>query len=103
MLNNFSLSCLCPCFCSPPLPIVYLFIIKNHPYIGWWKFALKNPKFFKHCALIVKLVLNVYRLGNKRCDLCTKMQANTVSHILFSCEYNEDVRQDKWKILSYMQ
>ena len=82
------------------LSCITLFKAKKHLYIGWWKFALKNHKFFKHCALIVKLLLNVYRLDNNKCDLCTKMQANTVSHILFSCEYNEDVRQDKWKILS---
>ena len=41
-------------------------------------------------------MLNVYRLGRKRCDFCCDHNMDSVSHILFDCAFVESVRKPYW-------
>ena len=46
--------------------------------LQWWWSAYKCPHFTKQCKLIVKLLLNVYKLGRNTCNQCTLYKSNSV-------------------------
>ena len=53
--------------------------------LAWWFYAKCCPWDVKKCRVIVRLLLNCYRLGKQRCILCMDGNKNDVRHILFQC------------------
>ena len=61
--------------------------------ICWWDVVLRQPEHVNKCRLIIRLLLNVVRLGRERCKLC-QYGMNTTTHILFECQCI-DVRESR--------
>ena len=67
--------------------------IKDWRSVGWWCFAKKYPWQVNKCRVIVRLLLNSYRLGTVVCPLCMCGQTNDIVHILFQCQAIECKRK----------
>ena len=63
----------------------------------WWKYGTRNPKDLKKCMLILKLLLNCYRLGKKRCNYCNDHNNSNLPHILFECHSVHTLRDHLWR------
>lgn len=71
--------------------------LNNWRMVGWWSYGKECPWYIKRCRLVVRLLLNSYRLGNQICALCINGQQNNILHILFQCEALADDRIDLWQ------
>lgn len=68
-----------------------------HQYVlGWIQFMHKAVLSHRKCRSVIKLLLNVYRLGKKPCSLCTTFMPDSIDHILFVCSGVDIVRGQKW-------
>jgi hypothetical protein len=63
---------------------------------SWWQLSYRCPSMTKACRLIVRLLLNVYQLGKKKCHLCCMYKTNCIEHILFECTISDDIRCAMW-------
>lgn len=72
-------------------------VVSGLQMISWWKVVYDAPERTNKCRLIVKLLLNVYRLGKKMCHLCDSYRRDSITHILFECDFVKDVRTKHWK------
>ncbi len=70
---------------------------KTHTMIGWWKHAKFVPTDAVYCRIIMKLLLDTYRLGREHCKLCINGQKNSIEHILFVCPKVDEIRTIQWK------
>ena len=70
--------------------------LQTHTMLAWWCYAMKIPWDIKKCRLIVKLILNSYRLGRQNCSFCVDGRQNSIAHILFECSHTEDTRVRLW-------
>ena len=62
----------------------------------WWAYASQNPVECNKCRVLMRLMLNSYRLGKKRC--CDE-HLNDLPHVLFECEILTQVRYKYWNIV----
>ena len=65
----------------------------------WWIYNGRNPEDGKYCRLLARLMLNSYRLGRTRCELCNDHNMNSIHHILFECVNLIDVRNKYWELI----
>ena len=65
---------------------------KNSSISGWWLLALHNPSYLKQCQLIIKLLIAPARFGKALCQKCVKYEANSLEHIMFTCESVQEER-----------
>ena len=70
--------------------------------LGWLTFMHDTVTYAWQCRTVVKLLLNVHRLGNSLCSLCTKYCNNSIAHILFECEICDHVRCELWTHVLHM-
>ena len=71
-------------------------LVKKHQMSPWWVYASFNPIECNKCRILMRLMLNCYRLGRTRC--CDE-HMNSLPHILFECRMLDDVRQKYWNIV----
>ena len=64
--------------------------------LGWLGYQHKFPEQAKKCRCILRLLLNVNRLGKEICSLCDMFQKNSIEHILFECISGREVRERCW-------
>ena len=68
--------------------------------IGWLQHQHRNPLSARMCRCILNLVANTYRLGKQACRLCEVHAEDSISHILFDCDFGIEQRTVLWdKIL----
>ena len=60
----------------------------------WWQYSKQNPKDIKRCMLMLKLLLNCYRLGADRCKYCNDHNMSSLPHILFECKSVSGIRNE---------
>lgn len=68
----------------------------NHTMCSWWIHAYYDHKFSKCNRIIVRLLLNVNMHAETLCRCCSQNVINNVSHILFVCHCNDDIRRICW-------
>ena len=68
---------------------------KQHP-VGWIYHMHRAPECSKKCRCIIRLLLNVHRLGKNMCPLCTMFKNDRIEHILFECSSEAIVRTALW-------
>ena len=68
----------------------------------WWQYVKHNPSDTRKCMLIVRLLLNCYRLGRKRCYYCNDHNLSSLPHILFECESVKTIRDELWSKANIM-
>jgi hypothetical protein len=71
----------------------------------WWTVARVNPRFTKHCKLLVRLLCGDHSLNTgrgrfhsmtKRCTLCESYEQETVQHTLFLCGALHQEQTERW-------
>lgn len=62
----------------------------------WWMYNVRNPEDGRRCRLMAKCILNSYRLGRVRCEMCNCHFRNSITHILFECEDLISIRNEYW-------
>ena len=68
-----------------------------HSTLGWIHFMHDSVLYTRQCRCIIRLLLNVHRLGRSICQLCTQFRSNTVHHILFECNCCDLIRGQLWQ------
>jgi hypothetical protein len=68
----------------------------EHNVLSWWVYAHRYPKTTMYVRLVVKILLNTYRLGKEGCKVCGTGQLNSATHILFECNGIQNVRDQYW-------
>ena len=63
--------------------------------IAWWIYANWAPWQNKNCSMVIRLLLNTYRLGTSMCKMCNHNN-DRLSHIIFACVELEDLRKVCW-------
>ena len=67
--------------------------------LSWWNIAYEFPECTYKCRMIIRLLLNVFRLGKEMCHLCCQYKRNSVNHIIFECDFVKDIRTEYWDIV----
>ena len=70
--------------------------LDTHVTLGWISYQHRYPIQGKEYRCIMRLLLNVYRLGNERCILCEWNVSNSIEHIFFECPHVSEVRERLW-------
>ena len=70
----------------------------NYTSNAWLVLANKHPYIQRKCFTVIRLLLNIYRLGKTGCYACENQPLNSVSHILFNCNVTKEIRYKKWKL-----
>ena len=63
---------------------------------SWWIHAYYDHAYAKCNRIIIKILLNVHMYREEMCKFCTMNCVNNVSHILFVCPCNENIRKELW-------
>ena len=71
----------------------------HHGMLAWWYYAKQVPNDIKKTRTIVKLLLNIYRLGQNNCSACMTGDQDNISHILFECSALRQLRHSMWEEL----
>ena len=64
--------------------------------LGWIDYMHKDIQYSRKCRMVIKLLLNVFRLGKDICALCTYRSMNSIDHILFECPSVKIQRTQRW-------
>ena len=67
----------------------------NGKQLSWWLYVQRSPWDAAKCSIIVRLLLNTYRLGSNMCKLCNQTR-DTLAHILFTCTVTDELRATLW-------
>ena len=78
-----------------------LFLVSKNTYcsdrmLSWWTDANMNVWDINQCRIIIRLLLNTYRFGDKFCQVCNENRYNTVVHIIFECNRTQRTRSMLW-------
>ena len=76
---------------------LYFMSSNNHRMCTWWVHAYYDHAYAKRNMIIVRLLLNVSMYLQGMCKCCTLNDIDNVTHILFICPCNSDVRNLLWE------
>ena len=75
---------------------------------SWWVFTHHFPQYMHKVRVLGRMlveqnclnsVVGRYDHSSQLCNLCDSREVETVSHMLFTCEYLQDLRHSQWQMV----
>ena len=71
--------------------------LQCHTMNAWWSYTKMVPSDIRNVRILMKLLLNTYRLGKDNCPVCDYGSVNSIGHILFECDILQEMRDKQWE------
>ena len=69
---------------------------RRNKMVSWWTYAKFNTWDINKCRIMIRLLLDSYRLNSKCCSICNNGQSSNATHILFQCNRFDNTRTQLW-------
>ena len=74
--------------------------VTSYSMSAWWHHAHLNPTYSRKVRSVIRVLLNVDRMGLKVCEHCEIPVIRSIEHVLFQCYFMRCMREKLWSLVT---